>query len=169
MDVNAARSAELEQADDVVSQVRALQERGLAQARAGDRESLNTIEELTALAVHIQSPWFGAIASETKARALAILGDVDTAIITAKRAACAYRSANDPQSAATTDRLAAQLLATQGRFKAAAKILRTVVRNARDDRRTLRAAALELADCLDSLGQKRGAAAARARAGNAQP
>jgi len=153
---------------DAVRYIQVMQERGMAQARAGDYQALATLDELAARTKGSQTPWFWAIAVEAKARALAILGDVDGAIAVAAQAANAYRSAHDPQSAATVQRFAAQALIAQGRLKPAVKILRTVERNARNDHRTRGAAAVELADCLDRLGQKRRAAAARARAGNAQ-
>jgi tetratricopeptide (TPR) repeat protein len=153
---------------DAVRYIQVMQERGMAQARAGDCQALNTLDELAAMAARNEIPWFWAIAVEAKARALAILGDLDGAIVVAAHAASAYHSAHDPQSAAIIQRFAAQALIAQGRFKPAVKILRTVERNARNDHRTRDAAAFELADCLDRLGQKRRAAAARARAGNAQ-
>ena len=153
---------------DAVLYIQVMQERAMAQARAGDPQALSTLDELAAMAVRSQNPWFLAIAAEAKARALAILGDRESAIVVSAYAASEYRSAHDPQSAATVQRFAAQLLISQGRIKRAAKLLRTVERSARDDYKTRHAAAIELADCLDSLGQKRRAAAARARAGNAQ-
>jgi len=153
---------------DTVRHIQVMQERGMAQARSGDHQALATLDELAARTKGSQTPWFWAIAVEAKARALAILGDVDGAIAVAAQAANAYRTAHDPQSAATVHRFAAQLLISQGRIKSAAKLLRKVERSARDDHRTKRAVAVELADCLTILGQKRLAAAARARAGNAQ-
>lgn len=174
MDFNVVASAESSGGDnahnsaDAVRYVQVMQERGMAEARAGDYHALNTLDELAAMVARSDLPWFWAIAVEAKARALAILGDLDGAIGVATHAAGAYRTANDPQSAATVQRFAAQLLISQGRIKSAAKLLRKVERSARDDHRTKRAVAVELADCLTILGQKRLAAAARARAGDAQ-
>lgn len=86
MDFNVVASAESSGGDDApnsadaVRYVQVMQERGMAEARAGDHHALNTLDELAAMVARSDLPWFWAIAVEAKARALAILGDLDGAI-----------------------------------------------------------------------------------------
>ncbi|QYH35042.1 lipopolysaccharide assembly protein LapB [Salinibacterium sp. M195] len=146
-----------------------MQDLALAQANAGDSQALETLDELAAVTLRDQAPWFWASALATRARAQSILGNASDAIATAEKAANAFRAANDPRSAVMTERFAARLLAGQGRHKDAVKLLRAVVRNARDDGEIRQGANRELAESYEALGQKRRATAARTLAGNTQP
>lgn len=136
----------------------------LGQAFAGmkDERAWAAFDETEQLARENNASWLIADVTDSRARAYAVLGDVDQAIGHSLQAADGYAAEGDIMSAAGSELFAGRTLASVDRAEDAVSIYQSLLARPVADSPLQQVAALELGDLLAALGRHGDAAAVRA-------
>ena len=127
----------------------------------GDERALAVLDETEQLARDNDAPWLIADVTDSRARALGAMGQLDDAIAMALRAADDYDAEDDAQSAGGAELFAARVLAGSDRLDAAISIYRTLLARPITGTPVHQVAALELGNLLTTLGRHGEAAEVR--------
>jgi cellulose synthase operon protein C len=134
---------------------------GSAKAAVNDAGGLDNLDEVLRIARENEADWLAADVTDSKARALSVLGRTDEALSLALEAADLYTAAGDPASGGGSELYAARVLVEADRQEEAVALYRSAIDRAEGVPNLVAIASMELGDVLEKLGRLDEAAAAR--------
>jgi len=142
----------------------ALHALGTAQANDLQEVSLDTLDEALTLARGWEADWIFADITDSRARALQVLGRLGEAADTAAQAAGLFTAAGDPNGAGQSNLLTARILVEAERQAESTLAFKAAIDLFADEPQMATIAGLELGDVLERLGRLAEAEQARALA-----
>lgn len=134
---------------------------GQVRAARGEQEALTALDEAGEIASGLGAAWLAADITDSRARALAMLGQADEAVATALQAADGFAEVGDAGSAGASELFAARVLTQHERAADAVPLYRSVMERAAEIPPLLQVAAGELGDVYEALGRPAEAAEVR--------
>ncbi|SDQ24701.1 hypothetical protein [Microbacterium sp. cf332] len=135
---------------------------GQVRAARGEEDAIAALDEAREIADALGAPWLVADITDSRARALVMLGRPDESVATALQAADAFAEIGDGGSAGAAELFAARVLTQNARPADAVPLYRSVIERAAAIPPLLQVAAGELGDVYDALGRPAEAAEVRA-------
>ncbi|MEH3089285.1 MAG: hypothetical protein PGN24_06670 [Microbacterium arborescens] len=134
---------------------------GQVRTARNEEEALAVFDEAREIATSLGAAWLVADITDSRARALVVLGRADESIATALQAADAFAEVGDAGSAGAAELFAARVLTQNERAADAVPLYRSIIERAAEIPPLLQVAAGELGDVFESLGRPAEAAEVR--------